>query len=130
MINKITLLGRLGKDVESKTVSNNFLAKTSIATDEKWYNEKKELQTKTTWHNLIVWGKQAEMFAKYLSKGSLVYIEGKQDNRMYEQDGVKKYTSEVIVTLFKILEKPKTSEESQPASNNAPSFNDSEEIPF
>jgi single-strand DNA-binding protein len=131
MINKITLLGRLGKDVEIKDAAGSQVARSSIATEEKWYDKDKQIQSEVTWHNLVIWGKQAELFAKYLKKGSLVYIEGKQANRMYEKDGEKKYVSEVNVRVFKMLDpKPQDSNSQSAPKTQQPEFNSSEEIPF
>lgn len=101
-LNKALLIGRLGKDPELRHIPNgNAVANFSVATFEKWTDkdtgEKKE---KTVWHNIVVWGKLAEICHQYLKKGSLVYLEGRIENRSYDdKDGNKKYISEIVLDM-------------------------------
>lgn len=97
--NKVQLIGNLGNAPEVKnTEKGKKLAKFSIATNETYYNAKGEKVTETQWHNLIAWGKVAELVEKYLSKGTEVAIEGKLMNNNYtDKDGNKRYNTEIQV---------------------------------
>ena len=97
--NKVQLIGNLGNAPEVKTTeSGKKLARFSVATNESYRNTKGEKVTETTWHNLIAWGKVADIAEKYLTKGKEVAIEGKLINRSYtDKDGNKKYITEVEV---------------------------------
>jgi single-strand DNA-binding protein len=103
--NKVTLIGNLGMDPEFKETENGYkLAKVSIATNETYKNNQGEKVNETMWHNLVAWGKTAEVMSKYLHKGSEVVIEGKLVNRNYtDKAGVKKYTTEIQVNDFLII---------------------------
>ena len=95
--NKVQLIGNLGVAPEVKTVSGGKkMARFSMATNETYRNAKGEKVTETQWHNIVAWGKVAELAEKYLDKGSEVVIEGKLITRNYtDKDGVKKYITEV-----------------------------------
>ncbi|MEN2282668.1 single-stranded DNA-binding protein [Algoriphagus sp. SE2] len=97
--NKVQLIGRLGSKVEIKNLDGGkTLGKVSLATNESYKNAKGERVEETTWHNLVAWGKQAELLDKYTDKGSEIAIEGKLSNRSYEdKEGNKRYISEVVV---------------------------------
>ena len=97
--NKVQLIGNLGNAPEVKnTEKGRKLAKFSIATNETYYNAKGEKVTETQWHNLVAWGKVAEVVEKYLNKGSEVAIEGKLMNSNYtDKDGNKRYYTEIQV---------------------------------
>jgi single-strand DNA-binding protein len=97
--NKVQLIGNLGNAPEVKTTENGKkLAKFSVATHETYRNAQGEKVTETTWHNLVAWGKVAEIAEKYLTKGKEVAVEGKLINRSYtDKDGNKKYITEVEV---------------------------------
>jgi single-strand DNA-binding protein len=103
--NKVQLIGNLGNAPEVKnTEKGKKLAKFSIATNETYYNAKGEKVTETQWHNLIAWGKVAELVEKYLTKGSEVAIEGKLMNNNYtDKDGNKRYSTEVQVHELLLL---------------------------
>jgi len=97
-VNKAILIGRLGKDPElSYTQSGTARCRFSLATNEVYYDNNNQKQEKTDWHNIVVWGKQAESAGKHLSKGREVYIEGKIETRSWEdqQTGQKKWMTEV-----------------------------------
>ncbi len=100
--NSVRLVGNLGMDPEVKTFDvNKKLAKVSIATNESYKNDKGEKITETQWHNLIMWGAQANLAEQYLKKGDEVAIEGKLSNKSYvDKDGNKRYVSEVVVNEF------------------------------
>jgi len=103
--NKVQLIGNLGKAPEIKnTESGKKLARFSIATNETHYNAKGEKVVETQWHNLIAWGKVADVVEKYLSKGTEVAIEGKlMNNNFTDKDGNKKYYTEVQVHELLLL---------------------------
>jgi single-strand DNA-binding protein len=103
--NKVQLIGNLGKAPEVKTLeSGKKLAKFSVATSETYRNAKGEKVQETQWHNLVAWGKVAEVVEKYLDKGKEVAIEGKLLNRSYtDKDGTKKYVSEIQVNELLML---------------------------
>ena len=108
--NKVQLIGHLGNPPEIKTTeSGKKLARFSVATNENYRNAKGEKVTETTWHNLVAWGKVADIAEKYLIKGTEVAIEGKLISRSYDdKDGKKKYISEVQVNeLLMLGSKPK-----------------------
>ena len=98
-VNKAILIGNLGRDPELRyTPSGRAVANFSIATSERWKGQDGENQEKTEWHNIVLWGRQAEIAKEYLSKGSPVYIEGRIQTRSYDdKNGVKKYITEIVV---------------------------------
>ena len=104
-VNKVILLGNLGKDPDLRyTPSGKAVATFSLATSERWTSQDGQKQENTTWHNIVAWGKQAETMKEYLTKGRQVYIEGRIANRSYEdKEGNKKYISEVVVQSFSFV---------------------------
>ncbi|WP_026999460.1 single-stranded DNA-binding protein [Eisenibacter elegans] len=104
-LNKVMLIGNLGKDPEIQTLEGGYaIAKFSLATSESYRDKNGVLQTETEWHNIIAWRGLAEVAAKYLKKGSTIYIEGKLKTRSYEDNnGVKKYVTEVIADKLLML---------------------------
>lgn len=97
-------MGNLGKDPEVKNLeSGQVLTKFPLATSRKFKNKEGELVEETTWHNVIVWGKQAENCGKFLKKGSPALLEGEIRVRSYDQDGVKKYMNEIVANNVKFL---------------------------
>ena len=108
-INKVILVGRLGKEPELKfTTSGKAVCNFSLATSEKWKDQGGEVQEKTEWHRCQAWGKSAENAAKWLNKGKLAYIEGKLQTRSWEKDGQTHYTTEIVVREWQALEFDKT----------------------
>ena len=103
--NKVQLIGNLGNAPEVKnTQSGKKLARFSIATNEVYRNAKGEKVKETTWHNLVAWGKIADIVEKYLNKGSEVAIEGKLISRSYtDKEGNKKYITEIEVNELLML---------------------------
>ncbi len=95
--NKVQLIGNLGNDPEIVNLeSGNKLAKFSIATNETYKNAQGEKVTDTQWHNIVAWGKTAEIVEKYLAKGNEVAVEGKLTTRSYEtKEGEKRYITEI-----------------------------------
>ncbi len=109
-INKVILVGNLGKDPEVRTVQSGAqVARFSLATSESYTNKEGQKIENTEWHNVVLWRGLATVAEKYLKKGNKVYIEGKLRNRQYEdKDGNKKYTTEIEATDMLLLERPQT----------------------
>jgi len=107
MVNKVILVGNLGKDPVLKRFSDtNAIAEFSLATSEKYRDKEGNVQTITDWHNVkIPFARQAEVAEKYLKKGSKVYIEGKIRTREYDKDGQKRYITEIIAETFQMLDR-------------------------
>lgn len=104
-INKVILVGNLGKDPEvSYTPSGTAVAKFSIATSEKWTDKASgEKKDKTEWHRITAFGKLGEICGEYLSKGKQIYIEGRLQYGSYEKDGVTRYTTDIIASQMQML---------------------------
>ena len=104
MVNKVILVGRLGRDPETKyTSSGQAVCNFSIATDESYKDRNGERQKHVEWHKIVVWGKQAETAQQYLKKGSLVFIEGKIQSREWEKGGEKRTSFEIVASSFRML---------------------------
>ncbi|MDB4752179.1 single-stranded DNA-binding protein [Winogradskyella sp.] len=105
--NKVQLIGNLGNDPEIINLeSGKTLAKFAIATNESYKNAQGEKVTDTQWHNIVAWGKTAEIVEKYVGKGKEVAIEGKLTTRSWEdKDGMKRYTTEVVCNELLMLGK-------------------------
>ncbi|MBT8245248.1 MAG: single-stranded DNA-binding protein [Winogradskyella sp.] len=105
--NKVQLIGNLGNDPEVINLeSGKTLAKFSIATNESYKNAHGEKVTDTQWHNIVAWGKTAQIVEKYVGKGKEVAIEGKLTTRSWEdKDGIKRYTTEVVCSELLMLGK-------------------------
>jgi len=103
--NKVQLIGNLGNDPEIINLeSGKTLAKFSIATNESYTNNKGEKITDTQWHNVVAWGKTAQIIEKYVGKGKEVAIEGKLTNRSYEtKTGEKRYITEIVCNELMML---------------------------
>ena len=97
-VNKAILIGNLGKDPELRyTPGGQAVASFPLATSEKWRDKEGVMQDKTEWHNIVVWGRQAETAKEYLSKGRPVYIEGRIQTRSWDdKDGNKRYITEIV----------------------------------
>lgn len=109
--NKVQLIGNLGKDPEVKNLNSGKLrANFSLATSENYRNAQGEKVTETQWHNVVAWGKIAEIAENYLQKGNKVAIEGKLVHRVYDdKSGQRKYITEVVANSVMMLDtKPKS----------------------
>ena len=104
-VNKVILVGNLGNDPTVRyTKSGQAVASCSLATSEKWTSKDGNKETKTEWHRLVVWGKLAEIFGEYLSRGSQIYCEGKLQTREWDdKEGNKRQTTEVVVNNMTML---------------------------
>jgi len=103
--NKVQLIGHVGNDPEIKTFDGGKkLAKLNVATNESYKNDKGEKVEETQWHNLIAWGKTADIIEKYVVKGKEIAIEGKLTHRSYEdKNGEKRYITEVVIDELLLL---------------------------
>ena len=104
-VNKVILVGRLGRDPEIRyTPSGVAVANFTIATSEQWTNKDGEKEERTEWHKIVAWRRLGEICGEYLHKGSQVYIEGKLQTKAWEdRDGNKRYTTEVIANTMQML---------------------------
>jgi single-strand DNA-binding protein len=104
-VNKVILVGRLGRDPETRyTGGGQAVANFSIATDETYKDKNGERQKRTEWHKIVVWGKQAEIAQQYLKKGSLIFIEGRIQSREWQdKEGQKRTSFEIVATNFRML---------------------------
>jgi len=118
-INKVTIMGSVGQDPEYKALNNGGVVNVSVATTEKWIDKNSgNEQSKTEWHRCTAYGKLAEIIRDYVRKGSKVYLEGKLQTRSWEQDGIKRYATEIIVSEIQLLDsKP---QDSAPAQSREP----------
>jgi len=104
-VNKVILVGRLGRDPETRyTGGGQAVANFSVATDETYKDKAGERQKRTEWHKIVVWGKQAEIAQQYLKKGSLIFIEGRIQSREWQdKEGQKRTSFEIVATNFRML---------------------------
>jgi len=142
-VNKVILVGRLGKDPEIRsTPGGTTVAKFTIATDERFTDRSGEKQERTEWHNIVAWSKLAEICGQYLKKGKLVYIEGS-----LRTDSQKKYRTEIIANTMQMLDRRGDDEggggggssysgggggsrKSSGSSAPRPELDDDDEVPF
>ena len=105
-INKVILVGNLGNDPEVRyTPSGTAVANVSVATGESWKDKNTgERQERTEWHRVVFFSRLAEIVEQYLKKGSKVYVEGRLQTRSWEQEGVKRYTTEIIANDMQMLD--------------------------
>ena len=149
-VNKVILVGRLGKDPEIRsTPGGTSDARFTIATDERYTDRSGEKQERTEWHNIVAWGKLAEICGQYLKKGKLVYIEGsiRTDSWDDKESGQKKYRTEIIANTMQMLDRREEGQgggsysgggysqsrgaSKSSSSNSAPDMiEDDEEVPF
>jgi single-strand DNA-binding protein len=150
-INKVIIVGRLGQDPEMKAVgAGSTVTRLNVATSESWTDKTGNKQERTEWHRITVWGKLAELCGKYLAKGRQVYVEGKLQTRSWEDNGQKKYATEIVASTVQFLGGGASTGAGASSSNDnsmnqsagsgsdfnfsdfgpEPSFNQSEDIPF
>lgn len=104
-VNKVILVGRLGKDPEVRfTSGGQAVANFTMATDYSYKDRNGERQKRTEWHRIVAWRKLAEIVQQYLKKGSLIYIEGRIETREWQdKEGQKRYTTEIIANEMRML---------------------------
>ncbi len=138
-LNKVMLIGNLGKDPEVRyTTSGTAVASFSLATSEKFKNKNGEWEEKTEWHNITLWGRLAEIAGEYLAKGKTVYIEGRLQTRKWQdRDGRDRYTTEIVGEKMQML--GARGEGGRPGAGRPevgepgfeePAFNPDDDIPF
>ena len=106
MVNKVILIGNLGRDPEVRsTPSGQPVANFTLATSRRWRDKNGQKQEQTEWHTVVCWGKQAEIAGQYLTKGKQVYVEGRLQTRSWDDrnTGEKRYKTEVICETFQML---------------------------
>jgi single-strand DNA-binding protein len=137
MVNKVILIGRLGRDPEvSYTPDGTMITKFTLATDEQWKDKNGEKAQRTEWHRIVTWGKLAEICGNYLVKGKLVFVEGRIQTRSWEdKEGVKRFTTEIIASNMQMLDtKGQTKSAEAPVEAAAGNMDDMNEplddVPF
>lgn len=134
-VNKVILVGRLGRDPEVKyTQQQTPIARFSVATDEQWTDKNGEKQRRTEWHNIVAWGKLGEICQKYLTKGKLVYIEGRLQTQSWDdQEGKKHSRTEVRADSMVMLSPASGAGEmgggTAPSGRSAPAMPEAEPTP-
>lgn len=127
-MNRVTLIGRLGKDPELRyTPAGTPLAKFTLATSRKFIDREGQKQEKTEWHRIVVWRKLAEICGQYLFKGKQVMIEGRIEYGSYEKDGVKHYTTDIIAENMEMMGSPGEGHFREPCR---PEGTQEDDIPF
>ena len=139
-VNKVILVGRLGADPQLKyTPSGRANVTFNIATNAVWKDQDGKQQERTDWHRIVAWGKLAEIMGEYLKKGHRVYLEGRLQTRSWEDNnGVKKWTTEVTATDMEMLEAkpagagaaPGAGPEEAPPAVDIPDAEPAEDLPF
>jgi len=120
-INKVILVGNVGKDPEVRHLdSETSVANFSLATSESYTNKNGERVENTEWHNIVCWRKLAGIAENYVKKGSQLYIEGKIKTRSYDQDGVKKYITEIYADTLQLLGKKNDNGQAEPSRSFQP----------
>lgn len=118
-VNKVTILGNLGQDPQVKTLGNGAkLASFTVATTESYKDKEGNYKDRTEWHRIVSWRWLADLVEKHLKKGSKVYIEGKLSTRSYEQEGVQKYTTEIVAREIITMSGDKTTHRNSPPVPN------------
>ena len=136
--NKVSLTGNLGRDAELKyTANGQAIASFSVATTTKWKTEGGEKKERTDWHRCSMFGKRAEALSRYLTKGTTIQVEGSIQYREYEKDGVKKYSTDIVVNDVLLLgggsKDSSDRGNSKPAARSGPADDDgfvNDDIPF
>ena len=131
MLNKVILIGNVGKDPETRKFADTMVCNLTLATTEKFKDKDGNYKDATEWHNLQIWGKLGEIAEKYVKKGSQIYVEGKIKQRMYEpENGQKRYITEIIVSELRLLGKKEgTSVNNAQVQNESLQPNDTD-LPF
>lgn len=131
MINRVTLIGNLGKDPEVRRLENGaMVARLTIATNENFKDANGEWQKQTEWHTVVAWRLLAEKAEKTLKKGSLVYVEGKLTHRKYQdKDGQDRYVSEVVAYVLRPLDKREDSAYFPTAADEPTHFASRSDVP-
>ena len=131
-VNKVILIGNLGKDVEMRYMTNgDAIANMTIATTENWKDKSGEKQEKTEWHRISMFGRLAEVAGEYLKKGSSVYLEGKLQTRKWQdKEGNDRYTTEIVANEMKMLGGKPDGKPADDKPKREPGADIDEDIPF
>jgi single-strand DNA-binding protein len=131
MVNKVILIGNLGRDPEMFSGSYGQVAKLSVATTKSWKNKQGDWQNETEWHKVVAFGFAAEAASK-LAKGDQVYVDGSLSTNKYEKDGETKYSTEVKAQTIRKLGKKESSNDSGPHDSNCTdnTYDDHDNTPF
>jgi single-strand DNA-binding protein len=124
-INRVYLLGNLGRDPELKYGENTSVLRLSLATTEKYKGKDGEWTERTDWHTVVMFGKRADALSSMLHKGSRLLVEGRIQTRNYDKDGEKKYVTEVVATNVVLLDS-----KGAPAEQSAAHDGNDDNIPF
>jgi single-strand DNA-binding protein len=119
-VNKVTLLGNVGKDPELRQAGSSQVASFSLATTKSWKDKDGNKKEKTEWHRCDAWGKLGEIVAKYVIKGNKLYVEGSIEYDEYEKDGVKKYSTKIVLSDVTLLGKKDSEPKAAAQSDELP----------
>lgn len=112
-LNRVQIIGRLGKDPEKKSTKNgSIFVVFSVAVNRNWKNHEGEWRKETDWFNVEAWGKLGENCVNLLSKGRLVFLEGRLRTSRYDHEGETRYFTKVVLNRMQVLDRPKEEEES------------------
>jgi len=131
-VNKVILVGNVGKDPEIRYLEKNVaVAHFTLATTDKAYTLQNGTQVpeRTEWHNIVAWKTWADVAEKYIRKGAQLYIEGKIQSRSWEKDGIKRYTTEILVESLQMLGKKPETKEAEVSAVAEPVTNGVQPIP-
>lgn len=113
-VNKVILVGNVGRDPEVRYAGESKVATFTLATSERYKDRNGENKENTEWHNIVAWRQSADVCEKFVKKGTQLYIEGKLRTRSYDQNGVKKYVTEIVVDTLQLLGRRPDSEDGFP----------------
>ena len=135
-MNRVTLIGRLGKDAElRKTQTGESVSSFSLATSEKWLDKEGQKKESTDWHKVVLWGKRADSLTQYLTKGKEIAVEGKISYRKWtDSNGIEKWQTDIVASQIQLLGSSKQNQDQGPAQQTPPpaaqgNFSDND-IPF
>lgn len=119
-LNKVQLIGRLTRDPEMRTTqSGQLVASVSLATNRTWTDKSGAKQEKTEFHNVVVWGKLADVVSQYLTKGQIAYFEGRLETRTFTgKDGVERKATEIVAESMQLGQRPANAPKTQPSPQN------------
>ena len=129
MLNRCEFIGNVGKAPEVRFVNNSAVADFSVACNEKWKDKAGNMQERTEWVRCTAWGKLAEVCGQYLDKGRQVYVSGRMQTDEYEKDGVKRYSTKIVLDTMKMLG-AKGDRAAAPATAPAGGAPTDEDLPF
>lgn len=123
-MNRVTLMGHLGADPETKQVGTTTITEFSLATSRR-IKRQDQYENETTWHRVKFWGVAGDNVARYFNKGNKILIEGRIENRSYQQDGITRYVTEIIGDTFYFVDKKQSDE-----PHEVPSDDLRDDLPF